>query len=89
MRVWLLGAVSLALGSAGCAGAGLVAARASQELHCPEKDITVHSREMGAYTAEGCGKHASYVVRAGEVMPDPGAHEDLPDGMPKMPKNED
>lgn len=87
MRLSWIAVVLPALGSIGCAGAGMVAARASAELHCPEKDITVHSREMGAYTAEGCGKHASYVLRAGEVMPDPGAHEDLPDSMPKMPKD--
>jgi hypothetical protein len=27
---------------------------------------------MGAYDAKGCGRHMSYVVRAGEVMPDSG-----------------
>ena len=61
-----------ALGAAGCAGAGLVAARASADLSCPEKDIKVDSREMGGYDARGCGRHLSYVVRAGEVFPDSG-----------------
>jgi hypothetical protein len=78
--------MTLALGSAGCAGAGLVAARAAEDLHCPEKQISVTTREMGAYDAQGCGKHESYVVRAGEVMPDTGAADDLPE---KMPKGED
>jgi hypothetical protein len=87
MRAFLvLTLVTMALGSMGCVGAGLVASRAAEDLHCPEKQISVTSREMGAYTAEGCGKHASYVVRAGEVMSDPGAHDDLP---AKMPKGED
>lgn len=81
MRTWILGAA--VLGSVGCTGASMVSARAAEDLHCPEKQITVTSREMGAYTAQGCGKHSSYVVRAGEVMPDPGAHDDLPDKMPK------
>lgn len=85
MRASVLVAM-VSIGSAGCAGASLVAARAAEELHCPEKDITVTSREMGTYTAEGCGKHASYVLRAGEVMADPGAQDDLPE---KMPKGED
>jgi hypothetical protein len=44
-------------------------------MNCPEKDIKVVSREMGAYDAKGCGKRFSYVVRAGEVLPDSG--EDL------------
>ena len=60
------------LGSAGCAGAGLVAARAAEDLSCPEKDIKVESREMGGYEARGCGRRLSYVVRAGEVFPDSG-----------------
>ncbi|APR81078.1 Hypothetical protein A7982_06425 [Minicystis rosea] len=74
------------LSSTGCTGASLVAARAAADLHCPEKDISVKSREMGAYDANGCGKHASYVVRAGEVMPDMSAQDDLP---AKMPNGED
>ncbi|MFT3768327.1 MAG: hypothetical protein QM820_22990 [Minicystis sp.] len=74
----------LVLGSAGCTGSGLVSARAASDLHCPEKQISVQSREMGAYDATGCGKHASYVVRAGEVMPDMGAQDDLPAQMPKL-----
>lgn len=82
MRSFLLGAVVL-FGSIGCTGASLVAARAAEDMHCPEKEITVMIREMGAYTAQGCGKHSSYVVRAGEVMPDPGAQDDLPEKMPK------
>ncbi len=85
MRAWIVSAMVL-FGSVGCAGAGLVSARAAEDLHCPEKDVTVTSREMGTYTAQGCGKHSSYVVRAGEVMPDPGAQDDLPE---KMPKGED
>jgi hypothetical protein len=71
------------LGSAGCTGAGLVAARAASDLHCPEKDISVSAREMGAYDATGCGKQISYVVRAGEVMSDPGGQDDLPGKMPR------
>jgi hypothetical protein len=73
----------MALGSSGCAGAGLVAARAADDMHCPAKDITVTSREMGAYDAQGCGKRESYVVRGGEVLPDSGAQDDLPAAMPK------
>jgi len=60
------------LGAAGCTGASLVAARAAEDLSCPEKDIKVTSREMGAYDAKGCGKSMSYMVRAGEVIPDNG-----------------
>jgi hypothetical protein len=60
------------LGAGGCAGAGLVAARAAEDMSCPEKDIKVQSREMGGYDANGCGKHLSYVVRGGEVLPDSG-----------------
>jgi hypothetical protein len=86
MRGWLLASVLLSLGSFGCVGSRLVAAQAAKELHCPEKDISVTSREMGAYDARGCGKHASYLVRAGEVMPDSGAVDDLPT---KMPNGED
>jgi hypothetical protein len=48
------------------------AARAADDLSCPEKDIKVTSREMDAYDARGCGRHMSYVVRAGEVLPDTG-----------------
>ena len=59
-------------GASGCAGAGLVAARAAEDLSCPEKDIKVTSRELGGYDASGCGKHLSYLVRAGEVLPDSG-----------------
>jgi hypothetical protein len=80
--MFLLGATAM-IGSAGCAGASLVAAKAAEDLHCPKKEITVTNREMGAYDASGCGKHASYLVRAGEVEPDTGAHDDLPEKMPK------
>jgi hypothetical protein len=84
MRAWcLLSAVVVAASSTGCAGASLVAARAADDLHCPRGELTVESREMGAYDVRGCGKHASYVVRAGEVMPDSGAQDDLPAKMPK------
>lgn len=65
---WLLAAV----GATGCAGAGLVAARAATDLRCPEKEITVTEREMGGYEASGCGKRMSYLVRAGEVLTDEG-----------------
>jgi hypothetical protein len=65
-------AAFLGAGAAGCAGAGLVAARAAEDLSCPEKDIKVTSREMGGYEASGCGKRMSYMIRAGEVMPDSG-----------------
>ena len=82
----LVAALSLSLGSLGCVGSRLVSARAAEELHCPRKDISVTSRDMGAYDAHGCGKHASYVVRGGEVMPDTGGQDDLPD---KMPNGED
>jgi hypothetical protein len=69
----LLAGLAIVTGAAGCAGAGLVAARAAEDLGCPEKDITVRSRdEMGGYEASGCGKHLSYMVRAGEVLPDSG-----------------
>jgi hypothetical protein len=71
---WLVTAGMLAaLGASGCAGASLVAARAAEDMSCPEKEIKVTSREMGAYDARGCGKHLSYVVRAGEVLPDDGS----------------
>jgi hypothetical protein len=74
MRTAIIVAVGLwaAASAAGCAGAGLVAARAASDLSCPEKDITVEGREMGGYTARGCGRNMSYVVRAGEVIPDTG-----------------
>src|SRR5262249_51346664 len=62
-------------GAARRAGASLVATRAASDLSCPEKEIKVESREMGGYEAHGCGRHMSYVVRAGEVIPDSG--EDL------------
>jgi hypothetical protein len=74
--------MAAALGSSGCVGASLVAAHAADDLGCPEAKITVSSREMGGYEAHGCGKHASYVVRAGEVMQDSG-HDELPADMPK------
>jgi hypothetical protein len=74
MRAWIVAAVvMLGAGASGCAGAGLVAARAAEDMRCPEKDIKVTSRDMGAYDASGCGKHMSYVVRGGEVLPDSGA----------------
>jgi hypothetical protein len=60
------------MGASGCAGAGLVAARAAEDMSCPEKDIKVTTREMGGYDATGCGKHFSYLVRGGEVLPDSG-----------------
>jgi hypothetical protein len=75
MRVLALrfvGFVSL-VGVTGCAGASLVAARAADDMSCPEKDIKVTSREMGAYDARGCGKKLSYVVRGGEVLTDDGS----------------
>jgi hypothetical protein len=74
MRSAIIVAVGLwAAGSAtGCAGAALVAARAASDLSCPEKEIKVESREMGGYDARGCGRHMSYVVRAGEVIADNG-----------------
>jgi hypothetical protein len=73
MRAWiLLAVVVLGSGLMSCASSGLVAARAAEDLRCPEKDIKVTSREMGAYDANGCGKHMSYVVRGGEVLPDSG-----------------
>lgn len=84
-RMLFVGIVAMTC-SAGCTGASLVSARAAEELHCPEKEISVTSREMGAYDARGCGKHASYVVRAGEVMHDTGGQDDLP---AKMPKGDD
>jgi hypothetical protein len=62
------------IGASGCTGASLVAAKAGEDLSCPEKDIKVQSREMGAYDAQGCGKHMSYMVRGGEVL-----HDDGPD----------
>jgi len=71
-------ALVVACGGAGCAAANLVAARAAEDLSCPEKEIKVTSRDMGAYDARGCGRHMSYVVRAGEVLPDNGA--DLGEG---------
>ncbi len=71
-RTLLAGLVAV-LGTGGCVGANLVAARAAEDLSCPEKDIKVTTREMGAYDAHGCGKHLSYVVRAGEVLPDDGS----------------
>jgi hypothetical protein len=71
MRLLAVGFVAI-VGGAGCAGASLVAARAADDLSCPEKQIKVTSREMGAYDARGCGRHMSYVVRAGEVLPDTG-----------------
>lgn len=58
------------LGAAGCAGASLVAAQAASDMHCPEKDISVTSRDMGSYEAHGCGRTQRYVVRGGEVMSD-------------------
>ncbi len=79
-RILATGLVVL-VGTAGCASAGLVAARAAEDLSCPEKEIKVTSREMGAYDARGCGKHMSYVVRAGEVLPDSG--DDLGSAMPR------
>jgi len=83
MRTWFLSAgMVAALGSSGCVGASLVAAHAAEDLGCPEAKITVTSREFSGYEARGCGKHASYVVRAGEVMQDSG-HEELPAEMPR------
>jgi hypothetical protein len=70
----VFGGLVAAIGASGCAGASLVAAKAAEDLSCPEKDIKVQSREMGGYDAQGCGKHMSYVVRAGEVL-----HDDGPD----------
>ncbi len=61
------------IGGTGCTGAALVAARAADDLSCPEKDIQVTNREMGAYDARGCGKKLSYVVRGGEVLTDDGS----------------
>ena len=73
MRTWWLSAgMVAALGSSGCVGASLVAAHAADDLGCPEAKITVTSREMGGYDATGCGKHFSYLVRGGEVLPDSG-----------------
>jgi hypothetical protein len=84
MRAWILAVgVVGALGSSGCAGASLVAARAAEDMHCPASRISVTSREMGGYDAQGCGKRESYMVRGGEVMPDTGAQDDLPAAMPK------
>jgi hypothetical protein len=71
MRLLATGFVAI-IGGTGCTGASLVAARAADDLSCPEKEIKVTSREMGAYDARGCGRHMSYVVRAGEVLPDSG-----------------
>ena len=68
-RIVAAGLLAVA-GVTGCAGAGLVAARAANDLRCPEKDIKVTEREMGGYEASGCGKRMSYVVRAGEVLSD-------------------
>jgi hypothetical protein len=82
-----VGAVA-ALAASGCAGASLVKARAAEDLRCPEKEITVESRDMSAYDARGCGRQASYVVRGGEVMTDSGREDDLPSEMPRMPKAE-
>lgn len=87
MRTWVISAaMALGLFSTGCAGASLVSARAADELRCPASEISVTSRDMGAYDARGCGKQASYVVRGGEVMPDTGGQDDMPS---KMPKGED
>jgi len=73
MRAWIMAAgIAAAAGVTGCAGARLVAARAADDLGCPEKQIKVEGREMGSYEASGCGKHMSYTVRAGEVLPDNG-----------------
>jgi hypothetical protein len=52
-----------------------LAARAAEDRRCPEKDIKVTSREMGTSDASGCGKHLSYVVRSGEVLPDSGGDD--------------
>jgi hypothetical protein len=72
MRIQAAAGFLAILGAGGCTGASLVAARAADDMGCPEKDIKVTSREMGTYDARGCGKHMSYVVRAGEVLPDSG-----------------
>jgi hypothetical protein len=73
MRARIVAAgLSAIVGASGCAGAGLVAARAAEDLSCPEKEIKVTSREMSRYDASGCGKHLSYLVRGGEVLPDSG-----------------
>ncbi len=41
-------------GATACAGASLVAARAASDMSCPEKEITVTSRDdMGGYDAAG------------------------------------
>lgn len=86
-KLWIGSLASIASWTAwGCSGASLVAARAAEDLRCPKNEISVTSREMDTYDAHGCGKHASYVVRAGEVMPDTGAQDDLP---AKMPKGDD
>jgi hypothetical protein len=70
----------LSTGTVGCTGASLVAARAAEDLSCPEKDIKVTSRDdMGGYDARGCGKRLSYMVRAGEVISDSG-NDALPEG---------
>lgn len=83
MRIgWLAAGMVAALGASGCVGASLVAAHAADDLGCPEGKITVTSRELSGYEARGCGKHASYVVRAGEVMQD-SAHDELPADMPR------
>jgi hypothetical protein len=70
-RIVAAGLVAV-VGAAGCVGAGLVAARAATDMRCPEKEIKVTEREMGGYEASGCGKRMSYMVRAGEVLPDEG-----------------
>jgi hypothetical protein len=88
MRTWTAMVAAAALSASGCAGASLVKARAAEDLRCPEKEITVESREMGTYDARGCGKQASYAVRGGEVVTDTGREDDLPAEMPKMPKME-
>lgn len=88
MRAWMGMAAAAALGAAGCANAGLVRARAAQDLDCPEKEIKVEEREMSTFDARGCGRQASYAVRAGEVTTDTGREDDLPAEMPKMPKME-
>ena len=62
-RALIGGAVSLAL-AGGCAGqlADTVRARAAAEFPCAKDELTVTPGDEG-WTAEGCGKTDTYVVR--------------------------
>jgi hypothetical protein len=68
-RIELAALVLVWIAAAGCGGVRTVRARAANDLHCPEADVSVEELGAGGYAARGCGASISYTCRGNLCVP--------------------